>query len=325
MKLRRRQFLQLAGAAAAAPALSGRAAALGYPTRPVRIVVGFSAGGTQDIVARLIAQWLSERVGQPFLVENRPGGGGNIGAQAVVAAVPDGYTLLLVGVPNAINASLYDKPGFSIERDIAPVAGLTRTPLVMVVDPKFPATTVAEFIAYAKANPGRILFASPGNGTPQHVAGELFKMMAGIDMLHVPYRGEPPALTDLLSGQVQVYFGALPATIAYVRSGRLRAIAMTTATRSQALPDLPTVDDALPGYEASGWNGIGAPRSTPDDVVDKLNAGINAGLGDPGMQARLATLGAPVLAGSPSDFGKLIADETKKWARVVKFSGARAE
>jgi tripartite-type tricarboxylate transporter receptor subunit TctC len=324
-KFPRRQFLRLAGTGAVASILPRRASALGYPARPVRIVVGFAAGGTQDIVARLMAQWLSERLGQPFLIENRAGGGGNIGAQAVASAIPDGYTLLLVGLPNAINASLYEKLGFSIERDIAPVAALTRTPLVMVVEPGFPARNVAEFIAYAKANPGKILFASPGIGTPQHVAGELFKMMAGIDMLHVPYRGEPPAITDLLGGQVQVYFGALPGTIAHVRAGRLRALAMTTAARSPALPDVPVVGDVLPGYEASGWNGIGAPGNTPADIVAKLNAEINAGLGDHGMQARLAALGAPVLAGSPADFGKLIAGEIEKWAKVVKFSGAKAE
>jgi tripartite-type tricarboxylate transporter receptor subunit TctC len=325
MKLPRRRFLNLAVGVGALPALSRTARAFDYPRRPVRVVVGFAAGGTQDLVARLIAQWLSDRLGQAFLIENRPGGGGNIAAQAVATALPDGYTLLLVGVPNAINASLYQKLSFNFVRDIAPVAGLTRTPLVMVVEPSFPAGTVSAFIAYAKANPGKILFASAGTGTPQHVAGELFKMMAGIEMLHVPYRGEPPAITDLLGGQVQVYFGALPGTIAHIRAGKLSALAMSTASPSPALPGIPTIGDFLPSYEASGWNGVGAPGNTPPDIVETLNIAINAGLADPGISARLADLGAPVLGGSPDDFRKLIADETTKWAKVVKFSGARAE
>jgi tripartite-type tricarboxylate transporter receptor subunit TctC len=323
MKRSRRQFLHLAGGAAALPALSRIARAQTYPTRPVRIIVGFAAGGTQDLVARLIAQWLSDRLDQPFLIENRPGAGGNIAAQAVATASPDGYTLLLVGVPNAINASLYERLKFNFVRDIAPVAGLTRTPLVMVVEPSFPAATVPAFIAYAKGNPGKILFASGGNGTPQHVAGELFRMTAGIEMLHVPYRGDPPAITDLLGGQVQVYFGALPGTIAYIRAGKLRALAMATVSPSPALPGIPTIGDFLPGYEASGWNGIGAPINTPADIVERLNREINGGLADPGLITRLADLGAPVLGGSPDDFGKLIADETEKWGKVVKFSGAK--
>ena len=323
--MKRRQFLHLAAGAAALPGIPCLARAQTYPTRPVRVIVGFAAGGTQDLVARLIGQWLSDRLGQAFLIENRPGGGGNIAAQAVATATPDGYTLLLVGVPNAINASLYEKLNFNFIRDIAPVAGLTRTPLVMVVEPSFPAATVPAFIAYAKANPGKILFASGGNGTPQHVAGELFKMMAGIDMLHVPYRGDPPAITDLLGGQVQVYFGPLPGTIAYIRAGKLRALAMASATPSPTLPDIPTIGDFLPGYEASGWNGVGAPGNTPREIVDRLNTAINAGLDDPAIRARLADLGAPVLAGSPADFRTLIGDETAKWAKVVKFSGAKAD
>ena len=297
MKLPRRKFLHLAAGAAALPAVSRVAWAQAYPTRPVRIIVGLPPGGATDIVARLIGQWLSERLGQPFVIENRPGAGTNIGTEAVVRAPPDGYTLLLVGRRNAINATLYDKLNFNFIRDIAPVAGIIRVPLVMVVNPSVPAKTVPEFIAYAKANPGKINMASAGIGTPGHVAGELFKMMAGVDMVHVPYRGAAPALTDLLGGQVQVMFGTTVSSIEHIRAGKLRALAVTTATRSEALPDIPTVGEFVPGYEASAVFGIGAPRNTPAEIVDKLNKEINAALADPKIKARLADLGGAVLAG----------------------------
>jgi len=291
----------------------------------VRIIVGFASGGTLDIIARLLGQWLSERLGQPFVVENRPGGGGNIGTEVVVRAPPDGYTLLLVGSPNMINATLYEKLNFNFIRDIAPVASTDRAPLVMEVNQNFPARSVPEFIALAKANPGKVNMASAGIGTGQHVAGELFKMMTGIDMTHVPYRSAGPALTDLIGGQVQVMFDSLPASVAHIRAGRLRALAVTTATRSEALPDTPTVADFVPGYEASAVHGIGAPRNTPTEIVDRLSKEINAALGDPKMRARLTDLGLMVLSGSPADFGKLIAKETEKWAKVVKFAGSKAE
>jgi tripartite-type tricarboxylate transporter receptor subunit TctC len=325
MKLPRRQFLHLAAGAAALPAMSHIATAETYPSRPVRFVVGFPAGGQQDIVARVMGQWLSERFGQQFLVENRSGAGGNIGAEAVVNSSPDGYTLLLVGSPNAINATLYDKLNFVILRDIAPVASIARTPLVMEVNPSVPAKSVAEFIAYARARPGQINFASAGNGTPQHVSAELFKMMTGLSMTHVPYRGAAPALTDMLSGQIQVMFDPLPASIQYIRSGQLRPLAVTTATRWSEMPDLPTVSEFVPGYVTESWYGVGAPRNTPAEIIDKLNRQINAGLADPKLKARLADLGTSVLVGSPADFGKLMADETEKWAKVVKSSGARAD
>ena len=276
MKLPRRQFLHLAAGAAALPAVSRIAWAQAYPTRPVRIIVGFAAGGAADIIARLIGQWLSERLGQPFVIENRPGAGSNIATEAVVRAPPDGYTLLLVGTANAINATLYDKLNFNFIRDIAPVAGIIRVPNVMVVNPSVPAKTVPEFIAYAKANPGKINMASGGIGTAAHVSGELFKMMAGVDMVHVPYRGAAPALTDLLGGQVQVMFASMPSSIEHIRAGKLRALAVTTATRSEALPDIPTVGEFVPGYEASAWYGVGAPKDTPAEIVDKLNKEINA-------------------------------------------------
>jgi tripartite-type tricarboxylate transporter receptor subunit TctC len=324
MKLPRRRFLQLAGAAAAA-ALPPPALALDYPTRPVRFVVGFPAGGQQDIMARLIAQWLSERLGQQFLVENRSGAGGNIGAEAVINAPPDGYTMLLVGSPNAINATLYQKLNFVFLRDIAPIASFARTPLVVEVHPSMPVKTLPEFIAYAKANPGKVNYASAGNGTPQHVSAELFKMMAGINMVHVPYRGSAPALIDMLAGQVQVMIDPLPASIEHVRSGTLRPLAVTTAARYPALPDVPTVTEFVPGYLADSWYGAGVPRNTPAEIVDKLNREINAGLADPKITARITELGASVLAGSPADFGKMIAVETEKWGKVVKASGARAE
>jgi tripartite-type tricarboxylate transporter receptor subunit TctC len=309
MKLPRRQFLHLAAGAAALPAVSRIARAQAYPERPVRIVVGFAPGGANDILARLIGQWLSERLGQPFVIENRPGGGSNIATEAVVRAAPDGYTLLLVGPPQAINATLYEKLNFNFLRDIAPVAGIIRAPNVMEVNPSVPAKTVSEFIAYAKANPGRVNMASAGNGTGPHMAGELFKMMAGVNVVHVPYRGSGPALTDLLGGQVQVMFDALPPSMEHIRTGKLRALAVTTAARSPALPDVPTVSEFVPGYEASASFGVGAPRNTPADIVDKLNKEINVALADPKMIARLADLGGTALPGSPADFTKLIAAE----------------
>jgi len=288
-----------------------------YPSRPVRIIVGFSPGGATDILARLMGQWLSEKLGQPFIIENRPGGGTNMATEAAVRAPADGYTLLMVGTTQAINATLYDKLNFDLIRDIAPVAGVLRGPYVLVVNPSVPARTVPEFIAYAKANPGKINIASPGNGTPPHVAGELFKMMAGVSLVHVPYRGAGPALTDLLGGQVQVTLGSI-ASIEYVRAGKLRALAVTTATRSEALPDLPTVGEFVPGYEASGWYGIGAPKNTPTEIVDKLNKETNAALADPKMKARLLDLGGTPMPMTPADFGKLIAEETEKWAKVIR-------
>jgi tripartite-type tricarboxylate transporter receptor subunit TctC len=325
MNLTRRRFLHLAAGATALPAVSRFAWAQGYPMRPVRLVVGLAAGGGADIMARLMGQWLSERLGQQFVIENRPGAGTNIATEVVVRAPSDGYTLLLVNAPAAINATLYEKLNFNIIRDIAPVASISRVPNVMVVHPSFPAKTVPEFIAYAKANPGKLSMASPGIGSPQHVAGDLFKMLTGVNMLHVPYRGAAPALTDLLGGQVQVFFATTPGSIEYIKAGALRPLAVTTATRWEGLPDIPTLSDFVPGFEASSWYGVGAPRNTPTEIIDKLNKEINAALADPKMKARLAYLGGTVLAGSPSDFGKLIADETEKWGKVVKFSGATAE
>jgi tripartite-type tricarboxylate transporter receptor subunit TctC len=326
MKLpHRRHVLHLAACAAALPAVSRIVWAQTYPTRPVRMVAPFAAGGPADILARLIGQWLSERLGQQFVIENRPGAASNIGTEAVVKSPPDGYTLLLAGTPNTINATLYDKLNFNFIRDIAPVAGIVRFPLVMAVHPSVPAKTVPEFIAHAKANPGKINMASGGIGATPHVAGELFQMMTGVRMIHVPYRGAAPALTDLLGGQVQVYFANTVASIEYIRAGKLRPLAVTTATRSEALPDITTVGEFVPGYEASSWSGVGAPRNTPSQIIDKLNKEINAGLADPNMKARLADLGGTVLAGSPADFGKLIAEETEKWGEVVKFTGIKAE
>jgi tripartite-type tricarboxylate transporter receptor subunit TctC len=325
MKLPRRTFLHLAAGAVTLPAFSRIAWTQSYPSRPVRWIVGFAPAGPADILARLIGQWLSERLGQPFVIENRPGAASNIATEAVVRAPADGYTLLMVGSPNAINATLYDKLNFNFIRDIAPVANIMRGPLVMVVNPSLPANTVPEFIAYAKAHPGKINMASGGNGSTPHVAGELFKMMTGVDMNHVPYRGAAPALTDLLAGQVQVYFANTPASIEHIRAGKLRALAVTTATRSDALPDLPTVGDFVPGYEASTWFGVGAPKATPAEIVEKLNKEINAGLADPKMKARLADLGGTVLAVSPADFGKLIADETEKWAKVIRTANIKPE
>ena len=325
MKLARRRFLYLAAGAAALPAVSPIATAQTYPTRPVRFIIGYPAGGSADLTARLLGQWLSERLGQPFVIESRPGSGTNIATETVVNAPPDGYTLLLVAPANAINATLYEKLNHNFMRDIAPVAGLIRFPNVIVVNPSVPAKTVPELIAYAKANPGKLNMASSGNGSTIHVSGELFKMMTGVNMVHVPYRGGAPALTDMISGQVQVMFDNVPTSIEFIRAGKLRALAVTTATRSEVLPDLPTVADFVPGYEASAWYGVGVPKGTPDDVIDKLNKEINAILADPKAKARLADLGASLLAGSPSDFGKLVADETEKWGKVVKFSGAKPD
>jgi tripartite-type tricarboxylate transporter receptor subunit TctC len=325
MKLPRRNFLHLAAGAAALPVMSRAAGAQAYPSRPVRIIVGFAPGGGVDIIARLIGQWLSERLGQQFIIENRPGAGTNIATEAVVRAPPDGHTLLLVNAANAVNATFYDNLNFNFLRDIAPVAAITVVPNVLLVHPSVSAKTVPELIAYAKANPRKLNMASGGVGGPSHVWGELFKMMAGIDMLHVPYRGAAPAMTDLISGQVQVMFGSMPASIAYIKADTLRALAVTTAKRSEALPDLPTVGEFVPGYEATQWYGLGVAKNAPTEIIDRLNKEINVALADPNMKARLADLGGTVLAGSPAEFGKLIAEETEKWGKVVKFSGAKPE
>jgi tripartite-type tricarboxylate transporter receptor subunit TctC len=325
VNLPRRRFLHLAAGAAALPAVSRFAWAQTYPSRPVRLIVTTPAGGSPDIIARLIGQWLSERLGQPIVVDNRSGASGNIGTEIVVRAPPDGYTLLMALSLNAINAALYDNLPFNFIRDTAPVASIASIPLVMEVNPSVPAKTVPEFIAYAKANPGKINMASGGNGSPLHVAGELFKMMAGVDMVHVPYRGEALALPDLISGQVQLLFGVMPASLGYIRAGKLRALAVTTAKRQEPLPDVPTVGEFLPGFEARGWYGIVVPKATPTEIVEKLNKEINAALVDSNMKKRLTDLGAAVFAGSPADFGKFIADEIDKWRKVVKFAGIRAE
>jgi tripartite-type tricarboxylate transporter receptor subunit TctC len=325
MKLPRRHFLHLAAGVAALPAMPRIARAQAYPSRPVHVIVGFPPGGTADIVARLMGQRLSERLGQQVIIENRPGAGANIGTEAVVRAPADGYTLLLVGSYNAINATLYDRLNFNFSRDIVPVAGLIRAPSVLEVNPSVPAKSVPEFIAYAKANPGKLTMASSGIGTPSHVIGELFKFMTGVNLVHVPYRGAAPAVTDLLAGQVQVFFDPIPNSIGYIRAGKLRPLAITSATRSEALPDVPTVSEFVPGYEATGWFGIGAPKATPAEIVDKLNKEINEGLVDPKLKARFADLGAAVFPGSSSDFAKFIAEETEKWAKVIKFSGAKAD
>ena len=323
MQVPRRQFLQLS-AGAAALAVSRFAWAQAYPSRPVRLIVPFPPGGGAEISARLIGQWLSERLGQPFIIDNRPGAGTNIGTEAVVRAPPDGHTLLLVNAANAINATLYDKLSFNFIRDIAPVDGIMRVPSVMVVHPSLPAKSVPELIAYAKADPGKLSMASGGIGSGSHVAGELFNMMAGVNMVHVPYRGVAPALTDLLGGQVQVMAASSAASIEYIRSSKLRALAVTGPTRTDVLPDIPSVGEFLPGYEASGWFGVGAPRNTPGEIIDRLNNEINAGLADPKIKARFADLGGTVLGGSAADFGKFVADETEKWSKVVKFAGAKA-
>jgi tripartite-type tricarboxylate transporter receptor subunit TctC len=323
MIITRRHLLQAGTVTAALPALSRLSEAQTYPSRPVRLLSGFPAGGANDILARVIGQWLSERLGQQFVVENRPGAAGNIATEVAVRAPADGYTLAMLTVTHAINASLYEKLSYDLIRDIAPVASIMRAPLVMEVNDSFPAKTVADFIAYAKANPGKITMGSAGIGTPPHVAGELFKMMTGIDMVHVPYRGGAPALTDLLGGQIQVMFAVLPEVIEQIRAGKLRALAVTTAMPSDALPGVPTVGESVPGFEASYWGGIGAPKNTPQEIVALLNREINAGLAEAGIKTRIAELGGSPLVGSPADFGKLITDEVEKWAKVVKFSGAR--
>jgi tripartite-type tricarboxylate transporter receptor subunit TctC len=320
MKLPRRHFLHLAAGAAAFPAVSHIARAQTYPARPVRIVVGFAPGGATDIFARVMGQWLSDRLGQPFAVENRPGASGNIATEMVINAPPDGYTLLLTAPANAINTTLFDKLSFNFIRDIVPVASIVRTIYVMVVNPGVPAETVPEFISYAKANPGKINMASAGSGTPQHVAGELFKMLAGVEMVHVPYRGAAPALTDLMGGQVQIMFDNMTSSLEFIRAGKLRALAVTTSTRTTLLPDIPTVSDFVPGFEASAQFGLGAPKNTPAEIVAKLNKETNAGLADPKIKERFAEVAAVVLPSSPADFAKLIADETDKWGTVVKFA-----
>jgi tripartite-type tricarboxylate transporter receptor subunit TctC len=325
MKLPRRQFLHLAAGAAALPALSRVSRAQAYPSRPVRIIVGFAAGGAFDIAARLMGQWLSDRLAQPFVIENRPGASTNIATEAVIRAPADGYTLLLSGAVNAVNATLYNNLKFDFMRDIAPVASVIRFPNLLLVNPSFPAKTLAEFIAYAKANPGKINFASPGSGTTQHLAGELLNMMAGVHMLHVPYRGAPTAMTDLISGQVQAVFAPLPPSIELIKAGKLRALGLTTAARSDVLPEVPTVAEVVPGYAAIGWNGVVAPRNSPVDVIEKLNKEIDAGLADPKIKARFAELGGTPLVGSPADFGQLIAEETEKWGKVIKFAGIKAQ
>jgi len=325
MKLPRRQFLRLAAGAAALPAVSRISWAQSYPTRLVRLIVSAPPGGATDILARLMGQWLAERLGQPFVVENRQGAGSNLGTEAAIRAAADGYTLLQVGTPNAINATLYDNLNFNFIRDIAPVAGMVRVPLVLEVHPSFSAMNIKELISNAKANPGKINMASAGNGTAAHLAVELFKMIAGVDMVHVPYRGGAPAMTDLLGGHVQGTFDPATSSINYIRTGKLRALAVTTEARSEILPEIPTVSEFLPGYEASLWSGFGAPKGTPTEIVEKLNNEINAGLADPNLKSRLADLGGTVISGSPADFSKLIADETDKWAKVVKFSGAKPD
>jgi tripartite-type tricarboxylate transporter receptor subunit TctC len=325
MKLPRRNFLYLAAGAAAIPVVSRTASAQAYPTRPVRVIVPFTPAGDTDLFARLMGQWLSERLGQQFVIDNRPGAGTNIGTEAVVRAPADGYTLLLASPPAAINATLYEKLNFNFIRDIAPIAGVARAPFAMEINPLVPAKTAPEFMAYAKSNPGKINMASSGVGSGPHLAGELFKIMAGVNIIHVPYRGQGPALTGLLGGQVQLYFAAIPSSIQYIRAGTLRALAVTTRTPSEALPDLPTVDNFLPGYEASFWGGFCAPKNTPVQIVEKLNSEINAGLADPKIKARFADLGATALAGSPADFGKLIAEETEKWGKVIRAANIKPE
>jgi len=325
MNICRRRFLHLTTSAAAMPAVSRIAKADTYPSRPVRLIVFYAAGGGNDIIARLMGQWLSERLGQSFVVENRPGGGGNLGTEYVVRAAADGYTLLLSSSANVVNTSLYDKLDFDFVRDIAPVASISYEPNIMVVNPSVPAKTVPEFIAYAKANPGTINFASAGIGSSQHMSGEMFKMMAGIDMTHVPFRGTAPALTSLLGGQVQVMFASMPAALPYIRADKLRALGVTIAKRSDVLPDVPSVSEFLPGFDAAVYYGIGAPKNTPPEIVDRLNKEINAGLADPQFKARLVELGSMVLPGSPADFGKFIANETDKWAKVIKFAHIKAE
>jgi tripartite-type tricarboxylate transporter receptor subunit TctC len=325
MKLPRRQLLHLAAGAAALPAISRTAWAQTYPSRPVRLIIGVAPGSSPDILGRLMAQWLSERLGQPFIVENRPGGGGNIAIEAVVKAPADGYTLLLVTIQSAVNATLYDRLNYNFVRDIAPVASISSQTLALEVTPSFPAKTAREFIAYAKANPGKLSMATPGNGSTPHVAGELFKMMAGVDMIHVPYRGGAPALTDLIGGQVHMTFADITSSIEYVKAGKLRALAVSSVSRSDVLPEVSPLADSLPGYEASGWFGIGVPKNTPAEIVERLNKEINAGLADPKIKARYAELGSTVLMGSPSDFGKHIAQETEKWGKVIRAANIKPD
>jgi tripartite-type tricarboxylate transporter receptor subunit TctC len=325
MKLARRQFLHLAAGAAALPGVSQIARAQTYPSRPVRIIFGLASGSAGDILARLIGQWLSERLGQPFVIENRVGAGGTVAAEAVVRSPPDGYTLLACGSPDVINATLNDKLNFVFLRDIAPVAGIVRGPHVLVVHPSFPAKTIPEFIAHAKANPGKVNFGSAGIGTMAHMAPELFKVVAEIDVVHVPYRGVAPALTDLIGGQVQAVFSTTPPAIEHIRAGKLRALAVTSAVRSEALPELPTIGDFLPGYEATFMVGLGGPKNVPAEIVDRLNREINAALAEPGIKARLADLGTVPLPMTSTDFGKLLAEETQKWGKVVKFAGIKPE
>ncbi|HEY6257625.1 MAG TPA: tripartite tricarboxylate transporter substrate binding protein [Xanthobacteraceae bacterium] len=325
MKIPRRQFLHLAAGAAALPLAPQVAWAQAYPTRPVRILVGFAAGGGADVFARLMAQWLSERLGQQFIVENRLGASSNIAIEAAVKALPDGYTLVVVGTPNAVNATLYEKLNFDLIKDVAPIAGIIRLPFVLMVNSSSPAKTVPEFIAYAKANRGKVNFGSGGSGSTPHIAAELFRMMAGVDMVHVPYRGEAPALTDLLGGQLQMMFASMSSAVVHARAGTLRPLAVTTATRSEALPDVPALSDFLPGYEASYRGGICGPRNTPTGIIDKLNKEINAALADPKIKARLAEMGGTALVGSSADFGKLIEEETEKWAKVIKFANIKPE
>jgi len=326
MKLPRRQFLQLAASAAALPAVSRSVRAQAYPSRPVRILVGFPPGGPSDLLARLMGQWLSDRLGQPFIIENRPGASGNIATEAVIRAPADGYTVLLVVPGNAVTDALYDnKLSFSLIRDTAPVAGISNGPLVMAINPAVPVHTVPEFIAYTKARPGEINFASPGIGATIHLCGELFNMMAGVKMVHVPYRGNAPALTDLIAGQVQLMFADTPSSIGHIRAGKLRALAVTTAVRSEILPDAPTVSEYLPGFEASNWFGIAAPKSTPPEIIDKLNKEMNVALADPKIKARLADLGAAPLAGSPADFGKFMTTEAERWGKVIRTAGIKVD
>jgi tripartite-type tricarboxylate transporter receptor subunit TctC len=321
--IQRRRFLTLAGAAVAMPAVARIAHAQAWPARQVRLIIGYPPGGSADITARLVSQWLTERLGQSFIVESRAGGGTNIATEAVINAPPDGYTLLLVAPANAINASLYEKLNHVFLRDIMPIAGLIRFPNVVVVNPSVPVNSIPELIAYAKANPGKLNMASSGNGSTIHVSGELFKMMTGVNMIHVPYRGGALALTDLIGGQVQVMFDNIPTAAEFVRSGKLRGLAVTGAARSEVLPELPTVAEFVPGYEATSWYGLGAPKGTPVEIIDKLNREVAAILADPKLKARFLELGATPLAGAPADFGQLVADETEKWAKVVKFSGAK--
>ena len=326
MTLPRRKFLHLAAGATALPVVSRMARAQPYPTRPVRIIVGFAAGGNADILARLMGQWLSERLGQPFIVENKPGAATNIANEMVAKAAPDGYPLLLISTANLVNAMSYEKRNFDFNRDITPVASIARGTYVMVINPSVPAKHVTEFIAYAKANPGKISMASAGTGSPPHVMGELFEAMAGIDMIHVPYRGgDAPALTDLIGGHVQVYFGSMPSSIEHIKTGKLRALAVTTTERSNALPDIPTMSEFVPGYEASLWNGLASPKATPVEIIDRVNSEINAGLSDQTIKTRLADLGATAYARTPAQFGRFVTSEAEKWAKVIRAANIKAE